>query len=73
MAPSGYVFSPQDQGADDAVDSDADPVTGRTGADRPGYGETDLTWDAGLYLPAVRSGPGSDLPGAHAADLLCVQ
>ena len=27
MLPLGYEFSPQDQGIDDAVDSDADPVT----------------------------------------------
>jgi len=29
-APSGFVFSPQDQGSDDTVDSDPDPATGTT-------------------------------------------
>jgi protocatechuate 3,4-dioxygenase beta subunit len=52
VAPSGYVYSPQDQGTDDAVDSDADPTTGRTDPITLDSGETDLTWDAGLYRPA---------------------
>ena len=30
IAPSGYVFSPKDQGNDDAVDSDADPGSGQS-------------------------------------------
>ena len=30
IAPPGFVFSPQDQGGNDALDSDPDPVTGRT-------------------------------------------
>lgn len=29
--PSGFTFTSQNEGGDDAVDSDADPVTGRTG------------------------------------------
>jgi len=48
-APAGYVFSPQDQGLDDAVDSDADPATGKTVCITMEPGEIDLTWDAGLY------------------------
>jgi hypothetical protein len=51
VLPMGYVFSPQDQGADDSADSDADPATGRTGPIDLSSGETDLTWDAGLYEP----------------------
>ncbi|MGA9350609.1 MAG: SdrD B-like domain-containing protein, partial [Anaerolineae bacterium] len=46
-----YFFSPQDQG-DDALDSDADTTTGQTIATTLAPGETDLTWDAGLYRPA---------------------
>ena len=38
-----YMFSPQNQGGDDASDSDADPVTGRTGHIDLGPGENDLT------------------------------
>jgi len=48
VAPTGYVFSPKDQGGDDAKDSDADPSTGRTVVTTLDPGETDLTWDAGI-------------------------
>ncbi|KGK97722.1 hypothetical protein LI82_08045 [Methanococcoides methylutens] len=50
VAPAGYIFTPQDQGADDAMDSDADPTTGKTVCTNLGSGETDLTWDAGFYM-----------------------
>ncbi len=50
--PVGYEFTMQDQGADDAVDSDADPTSGQTSTIILDSGETDITWDAGLYLPA---------------------
>jgi hypothetical protein len=50
--PPGYAFSPADQGANDAADSDANPVTGETVCTTLAPGETDLTWDAGLYVPA---------------------
>jgi hypothetical protein len=49
VLPAGWAFSPQDQGSDDAVDSDADPVTGATACTSLDSGETDLTWDAGIY------------------------
>jgi SdrD B-like domain len=51
VAPGGYVFSPQDQGADDALDSDADIVNGKTICTTLEAGENDMTWDAGLYMP----------------------
>jgi len=47
--PANYYFSPVDQGADDALDSDASAATGQTAATSLVSGETDLTWDAGLY------------------------
>jgi len=50
VAPEGYVFTLQDQGSDDAVDSDADPTTGLAWCTNLAPGETDLTWDAGVYL-----------------------
>ncbi|MGD9101296.1 MAG: SdrD B-like domain-containing protein, partial [Anaerolineae bacterium] len=53
VLPSGYAFSPQDQGADDSVDSDASPATGRTVVTTLDPGENDPTWDAGMY----RTGP----------------
>ncbi len=52
VAPSGYSFSPVDQGGDDAVDSDADVTTGRSGLFSLSSGENDLDVDAGLYQDA---------------------
>ena len=51
-APAGYAFSPQDQGGDGALDSDADTSTGRTMTINLESGEDDDAWDAGLYQPA---------------------
>ena len=57
IAPAGYVFTLQDQGADDAKDSDAhdsepDGIA-TTICTTLESGETDLTWDAGLFRPAA--------------------
>ncbi len=47
--PVGFDFSPRDQGADDSLDSDADPVTGDTAI----FSLTEFTdatgWDAGMH------------------------
>ena len=51
MAPSGSAFTAQDQGNDDAVDSDADESTGRTGTITLASGEDNTTVDAGLFTP----------------------
>jgi hypothetical protein len=48
IEPEGYEFTLQNQGGDDALDSDADPVTGIAECTNLEGGETDLTWDAGL-------------------------
>lgn len=48
--PTGYVFTGQDQAADD-VDSDADPTTGVAACTFLDPGEEDTTWDAGIYVP----------------------
>ena len=56
IAPLGFVFSPQDQGADDADDSDANPATGMTICTTLESGENDMTWDAGLYMPPPPGG-----------------
>lgn len=50
-APAGYMFSPQDQGGDDAADSDADPATGQTVCTNLESNEYDPTWDCGLFEP----------------------
>lgn len=49
--PTGYQFSPQDQGLSDALDSDADVLTGSTICTELIAGEMDSTWDAGINLP----------------------
>jgi hypothetical protein len=63
-APDGLVFSPADQGSDDALDSDAGAM-GQTVCTTLSPGETDLTWDAGLYKPdePPPSNPGTGTPG----------
>jgi uncharacterized repeat protein (TIGR01451 family) len=48
--PTGYIFTDQDAGTDDAADSDADPTTGRTTLITLSENEVDLDWDAGIYL-----------------------
>ncbi len=48
--PAGYDFTLQDQGSDDTLDSDADPITRKTATITLGSEEIDLTWDAGLHL-----------------------
>ena len=45
---SGWTFTTKDAGNDDALDSDADPTTGRTPSFTVSAGQTDLTFDAGL-------------------------
>ncbi len=53
VAPSGYAITVRDVGSDDGVDSDPDPSTGRTATTSLVSGETDDTWDAGLYRPVT--------------------
>ena len=52
-APTGYFVSPKDQGGNDTTDSDIDPTTGKTINTTLSAGETDPTWDAGLYQKAA--------------------
>ncbi|OQB28039.1 MAG: Serine-aspartate repeat-containing protein D precursor [Chloroflexi bacterium ADurb.Bin180] len=46
--PPGYSFTLPDQGANDALDSDANPATGQTATTHLDLGENDMTWDAGI-------------------------
>jgi hypothetical protein len=50
LAP-GLEFTQQNQGADDALDSEANETTGATVCTTLDPGETDLTWDAGMFEP----------------------
>ncbi len=49
--PAGANFSGQNQGADDALDSDADPASGKTGPITLDAGEYNPTIDAGIHVP----------------------
>ena len=49
LLPEGHLFTRQDQGVDDAVDSDVDPTTGRTACLTLAPEESGLIWAAGLY------------------------
>jgi hypothetical protein len=50
-APEGWLFSPQNEGDDPELDSDADPMTGKTACFTLSSGQKDLSRDAGLYEP----------------------
>jgi len=52
-APGGRVLTRADQGTNDALDSDADPATGRTGVVNLAAGGSNRTIDAGFYAPAT--------------------
>jgi len=47
--PTGYIFSPDNIGSDDSLDSDPDRLSGDTTTFSLSQGNTDLTWDAGVY------------------------
>lgn len=53
IAPSGYVFSPQNQGSNDNVDSDVDQTSGKTACKTFAAGTTDNSNDAGLFYGAA--------------------
>ncbi|MEI7770365.1 MAG: SdrD B-like domain-containing protein, partial [Chloroflexales bacterium] len=54
--PAGYIFSPTDSGASDTLDSDADQASGKTSTFGLTSGASDLSRDAGVYLPASVGG-----------------
>jgi len=59
VAPVGYYFTSPNQGADDDVDSDADPSTGKTGCFEvylPSEGGANYTLDAGLCQEPAEPG-----------------
>ncbi|MCG8463174.1 MAG: hypothetical protein MI919_43380, partial [Holophagales bacterium] len=53
--PPGFELAPRDQGADDNVDSDVDPLLGTTSPFSLENGQVDSSWDAGL-MPEISSG-----------------
>jgi len=54
--PSGYVLSPQGQGSDDALDSDFDRTSRRTGPVVLSAGQNLTSVDAGMFQPVTISG-----------------
>ncbi len=52
-APTGWVFTAANQGADTRIDSDADPTTGETIATPYSSGQDQIGYDAGLYKLAA--------------------
>jgi hypothetical protein len=54
--PAGFIGTTADQGGNDALDSDADPLTGQTPVTELTAGEHDPTWDYGVYLIDTNSG-----------------
>ncbi len=48
MAPNGFTFTIKDAGSDNNLDSDVDPLTGKTICFNLSPGEVDLSWDAGF-------------------------
>jgi len=57
VAPTQYLFTTRDAAsATDLTDSDVNPATGRTDPVVMAAGTTNLTLDAGLYIPAVLFG-----------------
>ncbi|MEZ0609142.1 SdrD B-like domain-containing protein [Fibrella sp. WM1] len=64
--PTGYSATSADQGGNDALDSDANPATGRTGSYTLASNETNNTVDAGFYcIPPVVSATGGVLTCAN--------
>jgi SdrD B-like protein len=58
ILPDGFDgFTAQDLGLDDAIDSDADLIIGRTGLISLEDEELDLTWDAGLVDSPIETDP----------------
>ena len=61
---TGFVFSPQNQGGNPDLDSDADPATGRTVNFAVAGGQNDQSRDAGMlpdFAPPPNAPPGSPI------------
>ncbi|MCS6845172.1 MAG: GEVED domain-containing protein [Caldilineales bacterium] len=61
VPPADAVFTLQDQGSDDAADSDANPANGRTTVFTLAPYQYDPTRDAGVQLPAGRMSLGNQV------------
>ncbi len=50
--PANHVVTPMNSGLDDGVDSDVNPITKKAVATILSSGESDTSWDMGIYEPA---------------------
>lgn len=55
--PVNYTSTVANQGKDDAIDSDADPISHQTEVTTLAAGENDLSWDYGIYLSSDVESP----------------
>ena len=71
VPPADYVYSPQDQGENELVDSDTDPVLTETAPVTLLAGENGLVWTTGIYDPAApaRPQPGTVRPPLPSIDV----
>jgi uncharacterized repeat protein (TIGR01451 family) len=56
VPPTDFIVTDQNQGGDDAADSDIDPITLKTPITELTTNEQDLTWDAGFHAPEIEIG-----------------
>ncbi len=70
VLPTGYLFTLQNQGSDNELDSDANPNNGKTDIITLAQGECQLNWDAGMYadLPDLRLEKEVDNPNPEAGE-----
>lgn len=78
--PAGYSFSPQNQGTNEAADSDINPATGLSDCIALTAGQSDNRWDTGLYLatsptvtptntPSLPTAPPTSTPASTTAQV----
>ena len=56
VSPAGYMSTSALTGGNDALDSDADPITGQTRSVTLALGENNTSLDAGFYVPSASLG-----------------
>ncbi|MBL0332925.1 MAG: DUF11 domain-containing protein [Chlorobi bacterium] len=82
--PNEFTFTNKDQGTNDSLDSDVDPITRRTIVTTLVGGENDPTWDAGLVTKEILASVGDRVwvdtnkngiqdPGEPGASGVCVR
>ncbi len=69
IAPTQYQFTLSNQGINDAIDSDVDPISGKTATINLAIGENNLSYDAGLTaIPTSTSCINFNFKGHSATD-----